>query len=51
MSNKSVDPAMRKANLLTNMPMKSGGAFGPHVISTFGNKKQSVPVMHLSQEG
>ena len=38
-ANKSVDPLVRKANLLTNMPMKSTGGFGPTIRNAFNSKK------------
>ena len=48
-SNHSVDPAARRANLLTNMPKADG--YGPSGLGAFGHKKNSVPVLHMSQEG
>ena len=51
--NKSVDPAVRRANMLTTMPNAAGGSFGQMGKSSFGKKKASVPVLNTnaSQDG
>ena len=48
-SNHSVDPAARRNNLLTNMPKADG--YGPSGLGAFGHKKNSVPVLNMSQDG
>ena len=49
-ANKSVDPLVRKANMLSKGPMKTTGNFGPTHHSTLQKKKQSAPYFNQSGE-
>ena len=46
----SVDPLVRKANLLSKQPIKSPGSFGPIVQNAFSSKKKSATQLNGSQD-